>query len=94
MNKNQRELRRTAAKKFNQSLEQLEFILQPDTSSSKNSSPENSSPEKRGETSYPASLLAPPIPTEEIAVDSLASDPAFDQIVEDIDRFIEAKQPE
>ena len=83
MNKNQRELRRTAARKFKQSLEQLEGMLQPDPPSQEN----------RNKATQPASELDSSIPAEETAHDSLSSEQGVDQIVEDIERYIEANKP-
>ncbi|MDJ0707866.1 MAG: hypothetical protein QNJ46_31710 [Leptolyngbyaceae cyanobacterium MO_188.B28] len=90
MNKNQRELRLTAARKFKQSLEQLDDILQPDTSNP----PKNSGQKNGGATSQSMSQFELPGPTEVTGLDSTAPEPLVDRIVEEIDRYIEAHKPE
>ncbi|MCG8367712.1 MAG: hypothetical protein MJA27_30795 [Pseudanabaenales cyanobacterium] len=80
MNENQRELRRTAAREFMQSLAQLEDMLQPDTSKSEN----------RVEASQTDSQIESSIPPEETGFDSLAANQALDQVAADLDRYMEA----
>lgn len=84
MNENPQELRRTAAREFMHSLNQLEGMLQP----------EPSSPEDRVESSQTTPQIGAPTPPEATELDPLASAQTFDQVVADIDRYIEEIESE
>lgn len=84
MNENQRELRRTAAREFMQSLEQLEVMLKSDASIKEN----------RVKPSPMASQSEPPPQADEIALDSLVADETLDEVAADIERYMEANQSE
>ena len=88
MNENQRELRRTAAREFMQSLAQLEVMLKSDPP------PSGERGGNRVEASRPASQTYSPIPSEETGLDHLAADETLDEVAADIERYIEANKSE